>query len=299
MRRDLSTLDRDIGQDWSRILQEAFAHGITNDMIFGGLVAGQTALQALNAIVATQNCRIGTRRITWDGMVYRYTAAEATLKTTFLCASSNKTQEVRYSPVTTGALAGENTIILTVDGGDGDGNGNIAKDYLKDGIICIDMGQVNSDALYQMRILSNTKVTGGGPMTIVVDGVFPLAVTDAMNVEAMASPYKGLVNEGLSARSSFMGLPQRAATALIPYSWILTWGPCWVTPANDTGEDHNPGAADYSAQLVARCNVSGGQVAIHDSGYGLTKYAQHVGFVISWSQANAQGAPFIMLQISK
>ncbi len=296
-KRDLAAIDTDMFTPIGRVLQQAMAHGITNDMIYGGLEVGQTSLQAIHAIAAIQNCRIGSRRVTWDGMVYRYGEAESTLNTAYLCASSNRTQEVGYSSVTTGAAAGEDTIIFTVAGGDGDGSGNIAVDYLKDGILCVDMGQVG--AVYQMRIKSNTVLTGGGggAMTVVVDEPFPLAVTDSMSVEAMACPYKGLINSGVSARASYLGLPQRDATSVLPYNWILTHGPCWVTPNNSLAV-HNLGDADYSNQVVAHPSEFGGSVGPHDDAYALTIYQQHVGFVLSWAQAGTQGAPFIMLDIS-
>jgi len=300
-RRDLSALDRDIGQPWSRIIDDAFQHGITNDMIYGGLEPGQTALQAIHAISATKNCRVGTRRVTWDGKVYRYTKAGATLKTTFMCSTTNRFQELGYAAVTTGADAAGTSIIVTVGTGDGDGNGKIDLNALADGILCVDMGQVNADALYQLGIVSNTATSTGGPMTIVVDEPFPLAVTDSMYVEAMMSSYSGLTNTGLSVTHvDYVGLPQRAQTAEIPYGWILTWGPCWITPANDMpGVTYNPGAGTYhGAQLVAWPDASGGSVAIHEDITGYTAYQQHVGFVISWAQAGTQGAPFMMLQIS-
>ncbi len=296
-KRNLATIDSDMFTPVGRVLQQAMAHGIVNDMIYGGLETGQTTLQAIHAISATQNCRIGTRRVTWDGMVYRYGAAESTLNTAYLCATSNRTQEVGYVIVTTGAAAGGDTIICTVGSGDGDGSGNIAVNALKDGILCVDMGQTG--AVYQMRIKSNTVLTGdgGGAMTIVVDEPFPLAVTDSMYIEAMMSPYSGLINSGVSSRASYLGLPQRDATSSLPYNWILTHGPCWVTPNNSLAA-HNLGNADYSNQVVAHPSEYGGGVGPHDDAYALTVYQQHVGFVLSWAQAGTQGAPFIMLDIS-
>ncbi|KKM88777.1 hypothetical protein LCGC14_1255240, partial [marine sediment metagenome] len=199
--------------------------------------------------------------------------------------------------VTTAADAGGNTIIFTLSGSDGDGSGNIAVNYLKDGILCVDMGQVG--AVYQMRIKSNTVLTGdgGGAMTIVVDEPFPLAVTTSMYIEAMATPYSGLINSGVSSRASYLGLPQRDATSVLPYNWILTHGPCWVTPNNGLAV-HNLGNANYSNQVVAHPSEFGGSVGPHDDAYALTVYQQHVGFVLSWAQAETQGAPFIMLNIS-
>ncbi len=296
-RRDLAGMDADMFTPIGRLLQQAMAHGITNDMIFGGLETGQTSLQAIHAISATQNCRIGTRRITWDGRVYKYGKAESTLNTAYLCASSNRTQEVGYVAVSTGAAAGEDTIIITVGASDGDGSGNIAVNALKDGILCVDMGQTG--AVYQMHIKSNTVLTGdgGGEMTVVVDEPFPLAVTDSMYVEAMMNTNSGLINSGVSSRASYLGLPQRDATSALPFNWILTHGPCWVTPNNSLAA-HNLGNADYSNQVVAHPSEFGGSVGPHDDAYALTVYQQHVGFVISWAQAGTQGAPFIMLKIS-
>jgi len=71
-RQNLATLDRDIGQMIGRPLQEAMAHGITNDIIYGGLMPGQSSLQGLRSVSTEQNCLFGTRRVTWDGDVFRY-----------------------------------------------------------------------------------------------------------------------------------------------------------------------------------------------------------------------------------
>jgi len=58
---NLATMDRDIGQMIGRPLQEAMAHGINNDIIHGGMVSGQTALQSVYAMSATKNCTLGTK----------------------------------------------------------------------------------------------------------------------------------------------------------------------------------------------------------------------------------------------
>ena len=62
MRRDLSAIDRNIGQMWSRIIQEAFEHGIDCDIIHGGLLPGRP-VQGLYKVSDIQNYLIGTRRI--------------------------------------------------------------------------------------------------------------------------------------------------------------------------------------------------------------------------------------------
>jgi len=71
MKRDLSAIDRDIGQDWSRIIQEAFKHGIDCNIIQGGLLEGKSE-QGIYEVSDTQNYGIGDRLITPDGRVFRY-----------------------------------------------------------------------------------------------------------------------------------------------------------------------------------------------------------------------------------
>jgi len=71
MKRDLSALDRDIGQDWSRIIQEAFKHGIDCNIIQGGLLEGKSE-QGIYEVSDTQNYGIGDRLITPDGRIFHY-----------------------------------------------------------------------------------------------------------------------------------------------------------------------------------------------------------------------------------
>lgn len=62
MRRNLSTLDRDIGQDWSRIIQEAFLHGIDCDIIQNGLLPGRN-VQGIHEVSDVQNYHF---QISWQ-----------------------------------------------------------------------------------------------------------------------------------------------------------------------------------------------------------------------------------------
>ena len=71
MKRDLSAIDRDIGQDWSRIIQEAFKHGIDCNIIQGGLLEGKSE-QGIYEVSDTQNYGIGDRLITPDGRIFHY-----------------------------------------------------------------------------------------------------------------------------------------------------------------------------------------------------------------------------------
>ncbi|GAH66015.1 unnamed protein product, partial [marine sediment metagenome] len=74
MRRDLSTLDRDIGQPWSRIIQEAFKHGIDGTIMQGGLLPGRE-VQGIHEVSETQNYLLESRLMTRDGRVFYYAKA--------------------------------------------------------------------------------------------------------------------------------------------------------------------------------------------------------------------------------
>ena len=60
-KRDLSGIDSDMFSPIGRVLQQAFAHGIDCDIVQGGLISGQTALQSIYEQSATKNCTLGTK----------------------------------------------------------------------------------------------------------------------------------------------------------------------------------------------------------------------------------------------
>jgi len=295
MRRNLNNLDRDILQAHGRIFQEAFAHGIENDMIYGGLVSGQSAMQALHANpVAVQNCIIGTRRVTWDGKVFRYSSAMANVGSDYLAWSAHRRQALNWSAVVSGAL-GANSCVVTFGGSDGDGSGNVALDYLKGGQIVFLNTLLGALTL---GITGNTVLTGGGggACTITLDEALPFLLTNTMKVEAMGNMYAELTAAAnCPGDASMVGVASRQATALLPYHWQQTWGPVHVSP-NNGFQTENVGNNDYNNQVV----VWNGTIGTHEYDDARTEYQQHIGFVISRGQAGTtQDAPFIMLQINK
>jgi len=76
MRRDLSAIDRNIGQMWSRLIQEAFKHGIDCTIMQGGLLPGRE-VQGIHEVSKTQNYLLESRLMTRDGRVFYYAKAGA------------------------------------------------------------------------------------------------------------------------------------------------------------------------------------------------------------------------------
>lgn len=294
-RRNLATIDRNTWSPLGRLLQEAMAHGITNDMIYGGLETGQTAIQGILANpVATQNCSIGTRRVATDGKVYRYGSASGNTSTETLAYSVNRLQVLAWSAIVSGTI-GDDHLVVTVGGTDGPaGNGVMAANYLAGGQLLI----TNFPGLFRSMtptIISNTGCAATGPITIVINDILPVTLLAGTQVvEAMGCPYRlvnGVVNN--PADASAVGRATSFATAALPYHWLQTWGPCFLVP-NNGWATVDVGNTNFNGQVV----IWNGTISAHDDDNPQSEYQQHIGFVMSRTNAGTtQGAPFVMLQI--
>jgi len=285
MRRDLSALDRDIAQPLGRILQDAFAHGITCDLIFGGLLTGGT-VQGINEVSATQNYLIGTRRVTPDGRVYRYSK------------SSGACWAGRGNKFILDMTAGIDFTLL----GDSQDVGDLevtfaaathpafTADALLGGLLLIsdqDVG-ADQDKQVQQRVISgNDASLENAACTVRFAGGLVRAVTAATYAFCMPNPYTSIAY-GSSSGTSISGVPASYVSATGKYFWLQTWGPCWLAPQDAVGK------TAHSRQFVFRHD---GSIDIHDPSEATAEYQQHGGFIIDNNDA-ANGATFVMLQIS-
>lgn len=292
MKRNLATLDRNTWQPSMRLIQEAMAHGITNDMIYGGLETGQTSVQGLETAQTTRNCKISTRRVRWDGRVFKYSLATA--------AIHNIQQGVFFHEGGVnggGAIVGYTAPLAQVEVGDTTiridtgGAAAFAANAFVGGFVMVHTGGLLN---HQFRgIVSNTVADGNGYMTITVDYPFTGVITVGMGVEVYANPYASVRNQDIIASYSCVaGLPCTISAAANYYMWLQTWGPCWVNPYGTMG-----GAS-----------VTGERGVVFDGSGNITMATDHrdtnpadddyqkAGFIIPRTAA-AIGSGFIMLQI--
>jgi hypothetical protein len=241
------------------------------------------------SIDATQRYVLGTRHITWDGNVYKYAKAGATLDPD-LGAKAYATQNLAYVTFAAGQTAaiGDRSLKCTFASTDGLANSGLVPENELAGGTCV----IFSDTVVtQTRgITGNSYVAvGGGEATLYLDYPLQAAITAATSfIEAIGSPYLDVRNSQ-DATKSVIGLPVSAATTTYPYCWLQTWGKCWIAPQADVG------AGAYKNQAVFRDD---GSIGPHDDADAVENYAQHAGFVIQTAQAGGQGAPFLLLQIS-
>lgn len=295
MRRDLANLDRDIGQMIGRPMQEAMAHGIENDMIYGGLVAGQSEVQGKYVAQTTQNCLVPSRRVTWQGEVYKYCRTPLAVGCTMFGLKFGYELTdgggVAYTAPLAKVLAGNNTIRI-----DAGGAAVVAANQLKGGYIII---HTHTDYHHMcMRIAGNTLADGSGYTTITVEEPWPIDIEIAYGVELMANPYMGMVSRpGPSSDNpisgdhytSVGGMPLVKSTEVNSFHWMKTWGPHWVNPLTPVGDTRTADRRllffDYEGQLT----LNGGAIA--------TAMLQPAGFIIN-SEVTAVGPPLVMLQIT-
>ncbi len=294
MRRNLATIDRNTWSPLGRPIQEAMAHGIENDMIYGGLLAGQTALQALNVAQVIQNCLVPTRRVTWEGRVFKYGRATAAVgQTSFgLKFWYTLADGMIWNGTVQAEDAGKSIIRVLTTGAEE----KFAADELKGGYVIVHVLDVKHNMI--RRIVGNSKALAGSEaMTITVDVPWPIDIAETMAIEVLRNPYMGLRQRAAGGDagaagctfSSVAGMPQVKSVALNSFHWIQTWGPCWVNPLTPLGEDALANRRevffDYEGAI---CD---------DHGTAGTANRQTAGFVIN-ADHTGYGPPLIMLQIS-
>lgn len=239
----------------------------------------------------TQRFVWGTRGITWDGKVFKYSRSKDTLYAGY-GAKNGATVDISelINSVTPAAyVAGQRVISVTIAATEGYGSdGVIAVDELVGAQIVVGHGAA---ALTEQRtIMANTVgASGGGTIYVTLD--YPLALAHAAGVacECPFNAYGYLINTS-NAIASVVGVPVITATTG-QHLWIQTWGPCWCVPG---GGDSTPGdaAADRLAYFVGDGSVNGGASVTQEDGY------QPAGFIMDATESGTGTMPMVMLQIS-
>lgn len=230
----------------------------------------------------TQHYRIGSR-MQVDERVFYYGCAGNTLIPD-VGAKNAYTQCVGFAALPTAETPLTSyTLVVTVAGTDGiAGNGDIGLNELRGGYIVIFM----PNAAINRRVVGNTAVTGGGPMTVTMDRPLGVAVPNTEHAEIMHSPYKSVI-QSLNDVYSVVGFAPVAATDG-QFLWLQTWGPVWASAQIEVGVGQNKrvvfrndGSLDWNDVADVPCYVQ-----------------QLAGYVLCSSRTAGQGAPFFQLQLA-
>ena len=236
----------------------------------------------------TQRYVFGTRKVTWDGRVFKYGHCAAAVYSGYGAFNAG-THYGDYVVMPIAAAIGASAVTITIDSSAGfAGDGALAKNELAGGYIVFDNNTTGSQT---RLILANTAVASGGGTSIInLDGpIATTALTTSSGSELILNPYAHL-SVAPNNYASVMGVPAVSASATYNI-WLQTWGPCWVTPG---GSDASPGdtAGDRTMYFVGDGSVNGGTSLTLETGY------QVAGFIIDETASGTSAMPMLMLQIS-
>lgn len=286
-RQDLSAIDRNTWSPLGRLVQEAMAHGITNPMIYEGLLTGQTAIQGLTVEQVTQNCVLGTRKVWADGSVFKYGRAGAifcNIRQAISFYTNLANDGIDYVAPSQTQSIGDYTVTVVC------ALGCVANEFAGGKIIV----HTHAAANHQFRtIVSNTVAAAGNTTVITVSEPWTIALALAHGCEIFVNPWSDLrLTDGV-AHVSKAGIPYISVTVALNYFWTQTWGICWGNPYGTTG------AASVDGERRLTFDTAGNICPASDNRYaGDHADMQHAGYTIERTGAGVGYGTF-MLQCSR
>lgn len=268
--------------------------GLSNGPIYPGTdVRDHTGIHNLDvyAVEATQRFVYGTRSLTWDGRVFRYSKSHDACDTYKANAFFNAIPAtgIDYASIAAGAAAGDTSVIL-------DNGAYVAQTLngLAGGTIVI---TEDDNATVQIRgITGNTVAAISAECTIYLDAPLNAAITTAAwSAYCMPSPYSAVTKTFIAAieggagkgKVGFCGYAAAAVTVADRFHWEQTWGPI---SASTYGAE--VGKTQYHRQVYFRYD---GNLMHRTAGAG--DLGQLAGFIMDNNTLD-NGATIVMLQIS-
>jgi hypothetical protein len=175
-------------------------------------------------VETTQRYVYGTRFLTWDGRVFKYSLSSGECYThrlnVFFNTISSDANGIDYSLLTNAQSAGDREITLT------NGSTAVAEDYLAGGTAIIVPTETTTDREVMSRmIVGNEIAAASAECTIYLEAPLETAVTAANYAYVMPSGYNNIKYLSTVGTISFAGLAATAVTATGYNFWLQTYGP--------------------------------------------------------------------------
>lgn len=234
----------------------------------------------------TQRYVYGTRYMTWDGKVYKYSLAGAACYTTrlnlFWNTISSDVNGIDYSLLTNAQSVGDREITLT------NGTTAVAEDYLAGGLaVIIPTETVTDGQVMERGIVGNEAAAAAAECRIFLDSPLDRAVLATNYAYVMPSSYRNIRwNDDTHGRRSAAGLAA-VYTASGSNFWCQTYGPCQVAANTRLGSTiyYRTGYARHNGTVDIGTQVN---TSVRD---------QIVGFVLD-NNGDDNGCTNFMLTIS-
>ena len=242
--------------------------------------------QAIKEPSATKIYELGTLLEDSVGNKYRYAKTEGSSVYTSRGAWSYNYQITGHIAVPTTAAIGASVIYGTVGASEGiAGDGVVALNYLRDGYVAV---WHTATSVSVHRIVSNTATSGGGTIALTLAEPIKLAVTASVEtIEIMANQYLDVRTGNSGGNHAFVGQWKSEVVTATPYGWLLTHGPTFIDPQATVGTTNH-------AKIGFRHD---GSIDAYLDSSVFTEHMQYAGYVLSYTAAGTQAAPFIMLDL--
>jgi hypothetical protein len=241
---------------------------------------------------STQRFIYGTRYLTWDGRVYKYSLSGAICYThrlnAFWNTISSDVNGIDYSALTNAQSAGDREITLT------NGSTALAEDYLAGGIVIIVPTETTTDREVMTRVvIGNDAAVASAECRMFLERPLETALTTSNNAYVMPSNYNNIrYSASVNGTRSFAGLAATAVTAASLNFWCQTYGPC-----NMAYQSARVGKTAYYRRVFGRHDGSGDIETQTLQGGGTVVSDQVVGFGMD-NNGDANGTTNLMLTIS-
>lgn len=220
----------------------------------------------------TQRYIYGTRHITWDGRVFKYSNAVAACYS-YHGAAAAEDAAVSYTANPLAGYAGDRHVTVTV--------ASRAEDDLAGGYFVM-FDNSGTDTTFCFGIVGND-ATSGSTTKLYLDGALPVASTTSDYHELYENPYREL-SEATNGYAAWMGVPAMTAAAGYKF-WCQTWGPAYISG----GETIDTPTSDY------RCLRWGSNAALYTEASKAN--GQIAGYILNQGSSSIAG-PMIMLMCS-
>ena len=242
------------------------------------------------ATETTQRYIWGTRGITWDGKVFRYSRSKDTLHAGFgaLNGASIDVSDLLDTNHTLTSTAGDRSLLVSVGSTETYDEGGLTEDELAGAMIVVGHGAAATTE--SRTVIGHDPIAAATTATIMVYVDAPFALTHTTGAMEIPLNAYGYLLKPANHIASVMGVPNVIATTG-QHVWIQTWGLCWCTPG---GGDATPGDSQNNREVVfvGDGSVNGSNVITLGDGY------QRAGFITDATEGSTGAMPMVMLQIS-
>lgn len=179
---------------------------------------------------SVQQFVLGTRHISWDGSVYKYSKAASTYTSYERGVWDEGTgAAVGIESLGADSPAGSNVITLTEE--------SITEDQHAGGYLIL----FHSTGGGQVYAIQGNEATSGTKTILYLDRPLAVDVTTSDDIELFANPYTAVKQGQSDGTQGFIGIPLALLTDN-RFGWIKTRGPVFISPQATVGDQYEVGA---------------------------------------------------------